>query len=119
MTTTRKSAMMACTGLLGFAAASSGSGPAPDTVQLYGVARDFLKSHPDFEVTPATGLGHYAGNIALTLGAGYVPTFVGNGFKVATEWRNSAGKPIAPHLYQVSGVPGQISLANTPTVQNN
>ncbi len=39
-----------------------------DQITLTGFARDFISSHPDFNVTPADGMGHYAGNVSQVLG---------------------------------------------------
>ncbi len=44
-----------------------------DSVLLAGVVRDFASSHPDFNVTPDNGYGHYAGNVMTTLGEYDVP----------------------------------------------
>jgi fibro-slime domain-containing protein len=119
MTLVRLPVLIACTGPLALAGASAAAPQPPSSIQLNGVARDFQKDHPDFDVTPADGAGHYAGNVALDLGSGDRPAFLGNGFKVAAQWRNAATDPIAPHLYSASGVPGQILLAENPSVQNN
>jgi len=40
----------------------------PATIYLSGVVRDFHRSHPDFDVMPIGGPGHYAGNVGLTVG---------------------------------------------------
>ncbi len=119
MTLVRRPALIACTGLLALAAVSVAATEPPSSIQLHGVARDFMKDHPDFDVAPARGSGHYAGNISQELGPGSRPAFLGNGFKVAAQWRDAAGEPIAPHLYAASGVPGQIRLAENPFIQNN
>ncbi|NNF41950.1 MAG: hypothetical protein HKN62_02695, partial [Phycisphaerales bacterium] len=37
-------------------------------VRLTGIVRDFPVTHPDFNVVPADGAGHYAGNVATLLG---------------------------------------------------
>jgi fibro-slime domain-containing protein len=117
MTPARLPVQFACSGLLALYGGSAVAQP-PSSIQLNGVARDFRKAHADFDVTPADGEGHCAGNVALQL-AGDRPVFLGGGFKVATQWRTEAGDPIAPHLYAASGVPGQIRLAQNPVVQND
>ncbi len=119
MTSTRLPELMACTGALALAAVSAAAPEPASSIQLYGVARDFQKDHADFDVTPAHGEGHYAGNVALELGTDDRPAFLGNGLKVATQWRDAAGDPIAPHLYSASGVPGQIILGQNPIIRNN
>jgi len=47
--------------------------PPGDQVVLTGFARDFLGSHPDFDVMPTDGFGHYAGNVSQVLGADGAP----------------------------------------------
>lgn len=98
-------------GNLGPSSAKARPAGPPGTITILGVVRDFLSSHADFNRTPVGGNGHFAGNVALTLGADERPTFVGGGYRVATQWRNSAGNPIAPHLYMNGwGVPGTIPV---------
>lgn len=86
---------------------SAPSNNQPATVTLTGVVRDFKEKtatggHPDFEVIPAHGYGHYSGAINPVLSADKQPVFAGGGFKVKTEWRNSAGKNICWRLYNPS-----------------
>jgi len=76
----------------------------PATVTLTGVVRDFKErtvngGHPDFEITPSHGFGHYCDAINPVLPSDKKPLFKGGGFKVKTEWRNSAGKNICWRLY--------------------
>ncbi len=72
--------------------------PGPPIVHLYGTARDFLESHPDFQVTPSEGFGQYAGLVERTLGPDGLPVFSGDGRRVLTPARDAEGRPIAPHL---------------------
>jgi fibro-slime domain-containing protein len=72
----------------------------PDVIYLLGTVRDFLKSHPDFDVTSPTG--HVANNVGLVSGLNR-PAFTGAGFAVATQWRDKDSKNIAPHLYYNGG----------------
>ncbi len=51
----------------------------PNGITLIGVVYDFRESHPDFQIVPASGYGHFAGNVETTLGSDRVPTFVGVG----------------------------------------
>jgi fibro-slime domain-containing protein len=90
----------------------------PDTIQLPGIIRDFHKSDTNFAVSPSGGNGHYAGNLDLTLGAENRPAFSGGGFKVSSQWRDSATHPIAPHLYSSGGGAG-VQVATAPTINNN
>lgn len=76
----------------------------PATLNLTGVCRDFKWAsasggHPDFEVVPRGGYGHYAGNIASELDRDGRPVFTGLGKKVGSEWRDSARNNIMPSLY--------------------
>jgi fibro-slime domain-containing protein len=96
-------------GVLGVALASSvasAQSAPPSSIELAGVVRDMLQAHPDFDVIPADGYGHFAGNVALTLDAEGKPVFVGEGFRVVYQWRDAAGRPIAPHLFNMCGLPG-------------
>ena len=83
------------------------SGPTPtppQSITLTGVVRDFRErtrpgGHPDFELQPSHGFGHYCNNVEPTLGADRKPVFKGGGFKVKNQWRNSAGQNICWRLY--------------------
>ena len=113
-------ARLAIAGLISFAAVPyAASAPLPETVDLSGVVRDFRRSHPDFNAVPVGGFGHYAGNIALTLGPQEQPDFAGGGFKVESQWRDSATRPMAPHLFK-SGVDADVvQLADDPDIHQN
>ncbi|MCH8152472.1 MAG: fibro-slime domain-containing protein [Planctomycetes bacterium] len=54
----------------------------PPTVEITGIVRDFYPSHPDFDVVPNEGWGHYMWNIDPVLGVDGKPIFVGGGNKV-------------------------------------
>lgn len=80
----------------------------PTSISLTGVVRDFRErtvanGHPDFEITPTHGFGHYCGAISADIGSDRRPVFIGGGFKVKAgssyQWRNSAGKNICWRLY--------------------
>lgn len=91
-------------GLLAPTGAVLGQSAPPATLELTGVVRDFIErtktgGHTDFEVTPANGFGHYMGNLSPTLDEERKPVFVGGGHKVLTQWKNAAGQPILPSLY--------------------
>ena len=74
-------------------AAGAAMAQAPSVIHVPGIVRDFQSSHPDFNITPPAGYGHYAGNIDLDIGADGRPVFDGDGFKVATEWFNKNNQP--------------------------
>lgn len=88
--------------------------PPPDVIQITGNLRDFQRDHPDFNVVPSGGYGHYAMNIALDLGVGDLPEFRATGFRVDSQWRDGSARPIAPHLY--AGGNGMVMLASAPTI---
>jgi fibro-slime domain-containing protein len=55
--------------------AASWAQTAPATLKLTGTVRDFKATHVDFDVVPAGGVGHVAGNVLQTLGADGRPDF--------------------------------------------
>lgn len=70
----------------------------PSEMNLVGVIRDMKAvdngGHADFERTPTGGYGHYMGQAADALDADGKPVFASTGYKVSTNWTNSAGKNI-------------------------
>jgi fibro-slime domain-containing protein len=79
----------------------------PASLELIGVVRDFKErtkpgGHPDFEVTPVGGHGHFSGNISQTLDADRKPVFTGGGFKVSSQWRDNAGRNICWSLFDAA-----------------
>jgi len=102
---------------LSFAGSANGGGPggtggqsgnvSDDGITLTGVIRDFRENHvpgghPDFEVAPDAGFGHYMGNVADALDADGNPVYTGAGFKVSSQWTDAAGNPIHPAFYDPS-----------------
>jgi fibro-slime domain-containing protein len=78
--------------------------PAPDTIELAGIIRDFKEwtvpgGHPDFEHMPQNGFGRYSGNVDTTLGVDGKPVFTGDGAKVAREWRDAEHRQISYSVY--------------------
>jgi fibro-slime domain-containing protein len=76
----------------------------PETIELTGIVRDFLErsvegGHPDFERRPDHGFGHYVGNVHPYLSDDGKPVFVGGGYKVRRQWRDSQDRPICYLLY--------------------
>jgi fibro-slime domain-containing protein len=87
-------------------------------VILVGVVRDFRTDHPDFNVSPALGPGHVAGNVETHLGLGGTPELgPWYGFSVADQWTNSDANPIAPHMYWV-GPGATVPVDQAPTIDN-
>ena len=102
---------VAFTGLRGVPQASADDGVLPEQIELTGTVRDFREvgepnGHPDFEVIPDHGYGHYTGNIATSLGPDGVPMFVGGGRKVNHQWKDSQGRPICWNVAQSYPQPG-------------
>lgn len=75
----------------------------PATIELSGIVHDFKRNHPDFNVLPIGGPGHYAANVDLMLGSDGRPVYRGAGFKVGVEWLDPDGQQIAPHLFGQAG----------------
>ncbi len=71
----------------------------PSIVELSAVIRDFTKDHPDFNVIPADGYAYYHGLVAYDVDEDGNPVYSGGGFKAKSLWKNAAGMPIAPHLF--------------------
>jgi fibro-slime domain-containing protein len=86
---------------------ASQADPPPSSYDLTGILRDFRKTHADFNASASGGPGHYAGNVNTWLPGYQRPLFVAGGYKVATEWRDSSARPIAPNLANVVGGAGQ------------
>lgn len=74
----------------------------PPYIELTGIVRDFYEGHPDFEVIPSNGYGHYMGNIDPVLGPDEKPIFTGAGFKVSQDWRDAANNKICYTLYDAA-----------------
>jgi fibro-slime domain-containing protein len=84
------------------AAASSTTDPyvnMPAQLVLLGTARDFKActetgGQPDFEWTPTAGFAHYYGEVSDNLDSDGLPQWASTGYKISTEWRNSANQNI-------------------------
>lgn len=70
-----------------------------DSMTITGIVRDFRIEHPDFGVVPADGYGHFAGNVNRFLDTYGRPRLTGTGAAVLTQWRDAAGRNIAPHMF--------------------
>jgi len=85
----------------------------PPTIRMDGVVRDFRArntagGHADYELTPAQGFGHYAGMVRDTLDADGRPVLASAGYKVSTQWKDSAGRNIAAPRNYVTQMPGDV-----------
>lgn len=74
----------------------------PPTIELTGIVRDFYEGHPDFEVVPSNGYGHYMGNLNPVLGPDEKPIFTGAGYKVSQDWRDPANNKICWTTYDAA-----------------
>jgi fibro-slime domain-containing protein len=108
-------AVLAVITLAGVALPTARAQTEGEGVILVGVVRDFMTSHPDFGITPELGPGHVAGNMKPYLGAMNVPELGSNGFRVATQYTNKFGDPIAPHMYWVGPGPA-VPVTASPIV---
>ncbi|MCB9844993.1 MAG: fibro-slime domain-containing protein [Phycisphaeraceae bacterium] len=82
-------------------AAGPGDGAAlPDSITLTGTVRDFRAAgdggHADFQRQPTRGFAHYAYMVADELDSQGKPVMNSTGYKVTSQWKNSAGKNITP-----------------------
>lgn len=97
----------------------------PETITITGVLRDFRErsvpaGHPDFEVLPDAGGGHYMGNVADTLDADGKPVFTGAGRKVIAQWTTASGEPIHPSFYDPTrgDIAGSLGVADDGAIQD-
>ncbi len=88
------------------APAAEGQTPPPDTVDVVGLIRDFRQGHADFDLLPLGNI-YTAGNVDVLLDAEGRPFYTGAGFQVFPLWRDSAFRPIAPHLYNTCNIYGK------------
>jgi fibro-slime domain-containing protein len=68
-------------------------------MHLTGVVRDFRArnaagGHPDFELSPTAGLGHYVGMVQDLLDSDGKPVMASTGYKVAAEWQDGQNRNI-------------------------
>ena len=71
--------------------------PLPEEQVVKGVVRDFLRSHPDFDLRGSSP--HIAGLIDVSTNGLNQPVLSGSGFVVEREWVDESGMPIAPNTY--------------------
>lgn len=118
-----KFGFLAAAGVLGMlcgSAALAQEGGSPETIEVVGTVRDFKErtepgGHPDFEKRPDAGFARYVGNIAPVIGVDRVPAFTGEGYKIASNWRDSENRPICRLLYnpELGDIAGNYALAST------
>jgi hypothetical protein len=101
---------------------SSAAPPAP-TLLLRGTVRDFRSDHPDFQVTPVAGFGHYVELVEPALGSEGRPVLTPGGRKIMVEALDATGQQIAPHLVNLTCdvypnilVDGTFEISNKVTV---
>jgi fibro-slime domain-containing protein len=83
------------------------------TVHMNGVARDFRArnaagGHPDFELAPAAGLGHYVGMVQDQLDSDGKPVMASTGYRVSAEWRDSGSRMISRPRSYINSVVGDV-----------
>ena len=83
----------------------------PETIELIGVVRDFKErsvsgGHPDFERQPTRGFAHYAYLCGDQLDQDGKPMWAGSGRKVTAQWRDSAGRNVAPPRSHIASKQG-------------
>ncbi len=76
----------------------------PEYIELTGVVRDFRErnhadGHTDFEMRPTAGFGQYCGNISPSLSGDGKPVFIGEGWKIRNQWKDSSNRDICYLLY--------------------
>ncbi|MEX2217656.1 MAG: fibro-slime domain-containing protein [Phycisphaerales bacterium] len=86
----------------------------PTEVTLSGTVRDFRArnqtgGHNDFERQPSAGFAHYVGQVGDTLGQDGLPVFGSTGYKVTSQWKNSAGKNIISSKPYIAAKPGDVA----------
>jgi fibro-slime domain-containing protein len=92
--------VIALVGFIAPLAAVASAAAQPATVDLLGIVRDFHAAHPDFDISGSSG--HFAGNVDLVADVEGRPVYAGGGYLVSTEWKDSDGRNIAPHMFGVA-----------------
>lgn len=80
-------------------------------LRLTGVVRDFRDrqtagGHPDFNMTPAAGSGHYVGMVQDELNSEGDPVFASTGYKVSSQWTDANGYAIIRPKNYIDARPG-------------
>lgn len=82
----------------------------PNEIVLTGTVRDFHArgdgGHTDFEWRPSAGYGHYVGMVAPELDDDGKPVYASSGFKIASQWKDSSGRAIAPPMPHLPSLEG-------------
>ncbi|MHC5114657.1 MAG: DUF7305 domain-containing protein, partial [Planctomycetota bacterium] len=91
----------------------------PNLIFLTGTVRDFHATHPDFDVVPLGGYGHFADNLQPSLVSTVPVIKAAPGYRVDTQWRDSSSRPIPPHLASVtSGGGSTVPVVSGPSFDN-
>jgi len=112
-------ALAVAAGLATPAQAQSGDDPyadLPGSLTLSGVIRDFKSrdvsgGHADFQRQPTAGFGHYVRMTAAELDAEGKPVYASTGYRVSTNWRDSAGRNIMPPRDHFPAMAGDLAGA--------
>jgi len=100
------------------AAGADGNANLPASIELVGVVRDFRgraesSGHPDFEMTPTGGYGHYVSLVQDQLDSAGKPVFSSTGNIVSSQWRDSAGRNRIPNRSYIDARSGDINGAKS------
>lgn len=90
----------------------------PNVVVINATVRDFLSSHPDFDLPMGSASNQAAGFVELIPELDGDPLLKSGGFIVDDNWREQESNEIAPHMY-VASMSGGIDLVNSPDSKNN
>lgn len=92
----------------------------PSTITLTGIVRDFLErgvtnGHPDFELNPSGGFGHFQSIVKDELDAEGKPVFNSMGYKTNTNWKDASGRNVMKPRSYMNALRGDTngSLATT------
>ncbi|MCC6970775.1 MAG: fibro-slime domain-containing protein [Phycisphaerales bacterium] len=92
----------------------------PATLTLTGVVRDFQErsitnGHPDFELNPSGGFGHFQGIVKDELDAEGKPVFNSAGYKTNTNWKDASGRNVMKPRSYMSALRGDVNGALATT----
>lgn len=103
--------------LVGMSALADSSDPfdyLPTSVEVTGTVRDFrdrqtADGHPDFNMLPEGGAGHYYGIVQDELDSEGNPVFASRGYLVLNEWRDEKGRNIIRPKDYILAKPGDMA----------
>lgn len=92
----------------------------PSSIKLTGVIRDFQErsvtnGHPDFELNPSGGFGHFQGIVKDELDKDGKPVFNSAGYKTNTNWKDVKGRNVMKPRSYMNALPGDTAGALAST----